>query len=64
MNNIDVNNQYAYTGEILGMYSGSTIVSGTYAPHPVGISYKHHASGDTITDLSAIVIGGINGLNN
>lgn len=64
MNNIDVNNQYAYTAQILGVYSGGTVVEGTYAPHPVGISYKTNASGDTVTDLSAIVIGGINGLNN
>ena len=64
MNNIDVNNQYAYTGKILGVYSGSTITEGTYAPHPIDVSYKTNSSGDTITDLSAIVIGGINGLNN
>lgn len=64
MNNIDVNVQYAYTPEILGAYSGSSVVEGTYAPHPIAISYKTNASGDTITDLSAITIGGINGLNN
>ncbi len=64
MNNINVNQQYDYSALILGEYSGGTIVPGTYAPHPIAVSYKTNASGDTITDLSAIVIGGINGLNN
>jgi hypothetical protein len=63
MNNVDVNVQYAYTPEILGMYSGGTIVPATYAPHPIDVSYKLYASGYTVTDLSGIVIGGINGLN-
>ena len=64
MNNIDVNQQYEYGPELLGMYSGGTVVQGTYAPHPIAVSYKTNASGDTITDLSAITLGGINGLNN
>lgn len=65
MNNIDVNQQYEYTGQMLGIYStGGTIEIGTYAPHPENISYKNNNTGDTVTDLSAIVIGGINGLNN
>jgi hypothetical protein len=64
MNNINVNQQYAYTGQILGVYSGGTTVPGTYAPHPVAVSYMNSSTGDTVTDLSAIVIGGINGINN
>lgn len=64
MNNINVNNQYNYTGKILGVYSGGTVVEGTEAPHPIDVSYRYNSSGDTITDLSGIVIGGINGLNN
>jgi hypothetical protein len=64
MNNIDVNQKYAYTGAILGVYSGGTSVEGTYAPHPIAVSYENNITGDTVTDLSAIVIGGINGLNN
>jgi hypothetical protein len=64
MSSIDVNQKYAYTGAILGVYSGGTTVPGTYAPHPVAVSYKNSVTGDTVTDLSAIVIGGINGLNN
>lgn len=64
MNNIDVNQPYEYSGQILGKYSGGTIFEGNYAPHPANVTYKTNTTGDTVNDLSAIVIGGINGLNN
>lgn len=64
MNNIDVNQPYEYSGQILGVYSGGTTVEGNYAPHPINVTYKTNTTGDTVVDLSAIVIGGINGLNN
>jgi hypothetical protein len=53
--------QYAYTLEILGSFSGgSADFSGAYAPHPVFTN----ALGQAVQQLNAITIGGFNGLNN
>jgi hypothetical protein len=60
MAEIDVNVQYAYTIGILGGFSGGTAPAGSVAPHPVAIS----GTGTTVNDLSAIALGGFNGLNN
>jgi hypothetical protein len=66
---ISANTQYEYSSQILGSYSGGTWVSSLgSAPHP--ISYKLSdpliltSSGDTVYQMNAITIGGINGLNN
>jgi hypothetical protein len=58
------NTYYDYSIEILGDFSGGTAPAGQTAPHPIAYSEKRNASGDTVIDLSAIVIGGVNGLNN
>lgn len=60
MADINVNVQYDYSIEILGNVSGGTAPAGTVAPHPVAIT----GTGDTVNDLSSIVIGGFQGLNN
>lgn len=60
----NVNVQYDYSIDILGSFSGGTAPSGSIAPHPVNVSYTRSTTGDTITDLNAITIGGVNGLNN
>lgn len=60
MANINVNVQYDYTIEILGSFSGGTAPAGATAPHPVAVT----GTGDTVTDLSAIALGGMYGLNN
>jgi hypothetical protein len=60
MPNIDVNIQYEYSAAILGNFSGGTLPEGTFVPHPISVNN----SGGTVTDLSAITIGGVNGLNN
>lgn len=60
MANINVNVQYDYTIGILGSFSGGTAPAGSVAPHPVAVT----GTGDTVTDLSAITLGGVNGLNN
>jgi len=60
MGTIDVNVQYAYTIGILGDFSGGTAPAGSVAPHPVAIS----GTGTTANDLSAIALGGFQGLNN
>jgi hypothetical protein len=60
MAEIDVNVQYAYTIGIWGGFSGGTAPAGSVAPHPVAIS----GTGTTVNDLSAIALGGFQGLNN
>jgi hypothetical protein len=60
MSNTNVNVQYDYSISILGSFSGGTAPAGAVAPHPIAVV----GSGDTVTDLSAITLGGINGLNN
>jgi hypothetical protein len=62
MANINVNVQYDYSIAILGNVSGGTYLNpaNTVAPHPVAVV----GSGNTVTDLSAITLGGFNGLNN
>lgn len=68
MASISANTQYNYTVGILGNFSGGSITVGGplngVAPHPVAVSITTSNTGDTVTDLSAIVIGGVNGLNN
>jgi hypothetical protein len=60
MAEINVNVQYEYSSSILGTFSGGTIPEGTIVPHPVAIT----GTGTTVNDLSAITLGGFQGLNN
>ena len=60
MGTIDVNVQYDYSINILGGFSGGTAPAGSVAPHPVAVS----GTGTTVNDLSAIALGGLQGLNN
>jgi hypothetical protein len=59
-----VDNQYAYTVEILGNFSGGSITIGGpangVAPHPIFTD----ANGVPFAQLNAITLGGVNGLNN
>lgn len=64
MANIEVNKYYEYSIGILGNFSGGTASSGQTAPHPIAYSEKTNSSGDTVIDMSAITIGGFDGLNN
>jgi hypothetical protein len=53
--------QYAYTLEILGDFSGGTAdFPGAYAPHPVFLDND----GVPVEQLNGITLGGFNGLNN
>lgn len=60
LSGISVNNQYAYTIEILGDFSGGTAPVGAIAPHPIFTD----ADGVPYAQLNAITLGGVNGLNN
>jgi hypothetical protein len=68
MAEISVNSQYEYSVGILGNFSGGSINVGGptngVAPHPVAVSTSTGLTGNTVTDLSAIALGGFNGLNN
>jgi hypothetical protein len=64
MSNIDVNKQYEYSIDILGTFKGGEATSGTTAPHPKDFNYTKSSTGNTVTDLSAIKLGGVDGLNN
>ena len=64
LSGISVDNQYAYTVEILGNFSGGSINEGGpangVAPHPIFTD----AYGVPYAQLNAITLGGVNGLNN
>jgi hypothetical protein len=64
MSGYSVDNQYAYTVEILGNFSGGSITEGGpangTAPHPIFTD----AYGVPYAQLNAITLGGFNGLNN
>jgi hypothetical protein len=64
MSTIQVNTFYDYSIEILGDFSGGTAPAGQTAPHPIAYSEKTNSSGDTVIDLSAITLGGFDGINN
>jgi hypothetical protein len=56
-----VNDQYEYTLDMLGSFSGGTAPSGSTVPYQVMTSEE----GDvTIIQLNAISLGGFQGLNN
>jgi hypothetical protein len=64
MAEVSANTQYNYSIDILGDFSGGTAPVGVVAPHPVAVSISTGLTGNTVTDLSAISLGGFNGLNN
>lgn len=54
-----VNQNYEYTAEMLGSFSGGTLPAGTQVPHPAYATQNGIA-----IQLNAITLGGFNGLNN
>ncbi len=61
---LDVNDQYAYTADILGSFSGGTWESPPFPdqpPHPVDWNPQNKKG--VVIDLSAIRIGGFDGIN-
>ena len=52
--------QYAYTIDILGGFSGGTAPDGAIAPHPIFTD----ENGVPVQQLNGITLGGFNGLNN
>jgi hypothetical protein len=54
-----VNQNYEYTAEMLGSFSGGTLPPGTQVPHPA-----YATENGIAIQLNAITLGGFNGLNN
>jgi len=61
---VNTNTFYEYGTNKLGFFNGSRITGTTQAPHPQDFKINTTGGTDTIIELSAIVIGGTNGLNN
>lgn len=61
MPTISANTYYEYTIGMLGSFSGGTAPSGSTVPHPVATTAE---GDDAIIDLSAVTLGGFDGLNN
>lgn len=60
MSGVGVNNQYEYTIEMLGSFSGGTAPAGAIAPHPIIVGDNNIP----YAQLNSIKLGGIDGLNN
>ena len=58
---IEVNEQYQYTLDMLGSFSGGTAPSGSTVPYQVMTDEDGNV---TVIQLNAISLGGFQGLNN
>jgi len=61
---VSANTFYEYTKGMLGFFDGSPITGTTQAPHPQAVVTNSTGGTDTVIEMSAIKLGGINGLNN
>ena len=61
MPTISANTYYEFTIGMLGSFSGGTAPAGSVVPHPISTNAE---GTDSIVDLSAVTLGGFDGLNN
>jgi hypothetical protein len=61
---ISANTFYEYTEGMFGFYNGKPLTGTTQVPHPQTVIRTITGGTDTVIELSAIQLGGINGLNN
>jgi hypothetical protein len=61
---VSANTFYEYTKGMLGFFDGSPITGTTQVPHPQAVVINTTGGTDTVIELSAVALGGINGLNN
>lgn len=61
-----VNDNYTYTAEILGSFSGGTLPTGTTVPHPEFASSSLSGTGGNCVaiQMNSVTLGGFAGLNN
>ena len=59
---ISANTVYEYTKGMLGFFSGDPLTGTTQVPHPQAVI--RNTTGGTVIEMSAVKLGGINGLNN
>ena len=65
MATFSANTYYATTNERQGSFTGGTWTASLgNVPHPAAITTSLSTTGDTVIDVSAVLIGGFNGLNN
>lgn len=61
---VSANTVYEYTKGMLGFFSGDPITGTTQVPHPQAVIRNTTGGTDTVIEMSAVKLGGINGLNN
>jgi hypothetical protein len=61
---IAVNQNYQYTADMLGSFSGGTLDAGTQVPYAQWVSDTNDGKTRLVTQLNMIELGGVNGLNN
>ena len=61
---LSANTFYEYTKGMLGFFSGDPITGTTQVPHPQAVIRNVTGGTDTVIELSAVKLGGTNGLNN
>jgi len=61
---LSANTFYEYTKGMLGFFSGNPLTGTTQVPHPQTVIRNVTGGTDTVIELSAVKLGGINGLNN
>ena len=61
---VSANTVYEYTKGMLGFFSGDPITGTTQVPHPQAVIINATGGTDTVIEMSAVKLGGINGLNN
>lgn len=60
---VSANTFYEYTKGMLGFSGGSPLTGTTQVPHPQAVVINVTGGTDTIIEMSAVKLGGINGLN-
>jgi large repetitive protein len=61
---IAVNQNYQYTADMLGSFSGGTLDPGTQVPYAQWVTDTNDGKTKLVTQLNMIQLGGVNGLNN
>ncbi len=61
---VSANTFYEYTRGMFGFLNGSPLTGTTQVPHPQAVVRNTTGGTDTVIEMSAVALGGINGLNN
>jgi hypothetical protein len=61
---VSANTFYEYTRGMFGFFNGNPLTGTTQVPHPQAVVRNATGGTDTVIEMSAVALGGINGLNN